>query len=444
MSNDLDIARKHFELGSKKFEEKLYSQAEQEFSSSLNFLPNRVSTLSKLILCKIQLKKFQECEKLLSKIQKIDKDYVYGKFCKALYLGEILEFEKSKEELLTINIQNEPLEFQSTFYNCLATTLYYLDEYENSVSNYLKSIELNPNNYSASVNLGTVYLSKNNFKDGWKYYEHRLKKNNLDHKKYPLKIKEIESTKILIRHEQGIGDTIQFSRLITELKKYNCEIDFLIPQSLNNLFSIDGVNIINKIISNDKYKYEINLMSLPFLLNLDLKKPSLINTINSDLLVNKKNVKDKNLKIGIAWSGNQNYQFDIMRSIKLESLKNIIDLQNQKPIKFYCLQKNIRDNDLDFFKNSNIINLGNLNFYDLAKEINNLDLVISSCTSILHLSSSLKMKTFGLLANKADWRWLDDSKKSNWYETLEIFKLKKNQNWEDLSKTVVENILKLI
>ena len=54
------------------------------------------------------------------------------------------------------------------------------------------------------------------------------------------------------------------------------------------------------------------------------------------------------------------------------------------------------------------------------------------------------MKTFGLLANKADWRWLDDSKKSNWYETLEIFKLKKNQNWEDLSKTVVENILKLI
>ena len=185
-------------------------------------------------------------------------------------------------------------------------------------------------------------------------------------------------------------------------------------------------------------------MSLPFLLNLDLRKPSLINTINSDLLVNKKNIKDKNLKIGLAWSGNQSYQFDIMRSIKLKSLKNIIDLQNQKPIKFYCLQKNIRDNDLDFFKNSNIINLGNLNFYDLAKEINNLDLVISSCTSILHLSSSLKMKTFGLLANKADWRWLDDSKKSNWYETLEIFKLKKNQNWEDLSKTVVENILKLI
>ena len=74
MSNDLDIARKHFELGSKKFEEKLYSQAEKEFNSSLNFLPNRVSTLSKLILCKIQLKKFQECEELLSKIHKIDKE----------------------------------------------------------------------------------------------------------------------------------------------------------------------------------------------------------------------------------------------------------------------------------------------------------------------------------------------------------------------------------
>ena len=62
-------------------------------------------------------------------------------------------------------------------------------------------------------------------------------------------------------------------------------------------------------------------MSLPFLLNLDLNKPPLVNTINSDLLVNKKNIKDKNFKIGLAWSGNQNYQFDIMRSIKLESLE---------------------------------------------------------------------------------------------------------------------------
>ena len=44
----------------------------------------------------------------------------------------------------------------------------------------------------------------------------------------------------------------------------------------------------NKIISNDKYQKELNNIYASILLNLDLKKPSLINTINSDLLVNKK------------------------------------------------------------------------------------------------------------------------------------------------------------
>jgi ADP-heptose:LPS heptosyltransferase len=89
-------------------------------------------------------------------------------------------------------------------------------------------------------------------------------------------------------------------------------------------------------------------------------------------------------------------------------------------------------------------NFGNLGFFDLSKEILNLDLVISSDTSILHLSSSLGIKTYGLLGYRADWRWLDDDKKYSWYNSLEIFKLKKNQNWEDLSNTIVDNIIKLI
>ena len=89
-------------------------------------------------------------------------------------------------------------------------------------------------------------------------------------------------------------------------------------------------------------------------------------------------------------------------------------------------------------------NLGNLGFYNLAKEILNLDLVISSDTSILHLSSSIGIKTYGLLGYRADWRWLDHDKSYSWYKSLEIFKLKKNQNWEDLSNTIVDNITKLI
>ena len=441
MSNNLDIAKKHFEVGSKKLDQELYKEAEKQFILSLNYLPDRISTLSKLLLCKIQLRKYDDCEKLLSQIELIDKDYVYGKFAKALYFGEIIEFEKSKKELLSINIENEPIEFKSTYFNCLGTTLYNLNEYENSILNYQKSIELNPNNHLAKYNLGTAYLSKNNFTDGWKYYEYRLKKNNLDVSKYPKDLKEIKEKKILIKHEQGFGDTIQFARLIPELKKYNCKIDFLIPKSLNNLFSINGVNFINQIDQSKNYQFEINLMSLPYFLNLDLNKPPQQIPLNPELIMENKN---KILNIGIAWSGNENYKFDKNRSINLNSLRKVFELKKIHNINFYCLQKDIREKDLKYFKEIKMTNLGNLGFYNLAKEILKLDLVISSDTSILHLSSSIGIKTYGLLGYRADWRWLDDDKSYSWYNSLEIFKLKKNQNWENLSNTIVDNITKLI
>ena len=74
--NEILKAKKYFEIGSNKLDEELFEEAEQQFISSLNYLPDRISTLSKLLLCKIQLRKYDDCEKLLSQIEAIDKDYV--------------------------------------------------------------------------------------------------------------------------------------------------------------------------------------------------------------------------------------------------------------------------------------------------------------------------------------------------------------------------------
>ena len=230
-----------------------------------------------------------------------------------------------------------------------------------------------------------------------------------------------------------------------ELIKFNCKIDFLIPEVLNNLFKIKNVNFINKIDRSKYYEYEINLMSIPYYLNINLKQPPLNEVINPDIFVERSNVIDKNkFNIGIAWSGNQNYEYDKIRSTNLKSLEKIISIQSKFPVKFFCLQKDIKEKDIKYFQNSNIEYLGNLKFYDLAKEIVDLDLVVSTCTSILHLASALKQKTYGLIGYKADWRWLQDQKKCKWYKSLEIFRLKKNEKWEEISKTVANNIVKLI
>ena len=440
MNSDFQLAKENFDKGSKSFNDGLYLEAEEYFNLSLKYLPDRVSTLSSLLISKISLKKINECGEIISKINAIDPDYPYGIYAKALYHGLKLDFLKSKEELLSIiNKKDLPKENLSTFYNCLGTNYVQLFNNKESIQCYLKAIDLNPENYEAHFNLGTRYLNENNFKEGWKHYEYRLKKNKLSHDKYPYKIDDIRNKKVLIRHEQGFGDTIQFSRLLNNLTEYTKEIDLLIPEPLQDLFNIKNVNIINKLDNNTNYDYEIYLMSLPYFLNLDLANPPKSPSINEELL--KKNIKEnKNLKIGLAWSGNENYNFDNLRSIKLSSLKKILDLKDLNNVTFYCLQKNIRKIDLNYFKKLNINYLGNLKFANLAKEIIKMDLVLACDTSILHLSSSLGVKTYGLFPFVADWRWADSQIKTNWYDNLEIFRLKKDQSWENLSEKIADKI----
>ena len=440
MNSDFQLAKENFDKGSKSFDEGLYLQAEEYFNLSLKYLPKRISTLSSLLVTKISLKKINECEEIISKINEIDEDYPYGKYAKALYYGSKLDFIKSNEELLSIiNKDNLPSKNLSTFYNCLGTNYAQLCNIKESIQCHLKAIDLNSENNEAYFNLGIRYLYENNFKEGWKYYEYRLKKNKLPHNKYPLKLDDIINKRVLVRHEQGLGDTIQFSRLLNNLSKYSKAIDFLIPESLRDLFDIRNVNIIYKLDSNTNYDYEIYLMSLPYFFNIDLTNPPKLSHINKNLL-KKDTKKNKNFKIGLAWSGNENYNFDILRSLKLTYLKKILALKDLNNINFYCLQKEIREIDLNYFKELNIYYLGDLKFANLAKEIIKMDLVISSDTSILHLSSNLGVKTFGLLPFAADWRWADNEIKTNWYDSLEIFRLKKDQSWEDLSEKIVDKI----
>ena len=102
MNSDFQLAKENFDKGSKSFNDGLYLEAEEYFNLSLKYLPDRVSTLSSLLISKISLKKINECGEIISKINAIDPDYPYGIYAKALYHGLKLDFLKSKEELLSI------------------------------------------------------------------------------------------------------------------------------------------------------------------------------------------------------------------------------------------------------------------------------------------------------------------------------------------------------
>jgi len=72
-------------------------------------------------------------------------------------------------------------------------------------------------------------------------------------------------------------------------------------------------------------------------------------------------------------------------------------------------------------------------FYDTAKVINALDMVVTVDTAVLHLAGALGKLTYGLLNLEHDPRWDIET----WYPSVVLVKLKTQNDWHAAFSTVV-------
>ena len=83
-------------------------------------------------------------------------------------------------------------------------------------------------------------------------------------------------------------------------------------------------------------------------------------------------------------------------------------------------------------------------FVDSIEIIKKLDLVITSDTSIAHLSATLGIKTWIVLPFVSDWRWFKDEKKTKWYKNVTLYKSKKIDDWDKPFEDINLDLKKLV
>ena len=201
-------------------------------------------------------------------------------------------------------------------------------------------------------------------------------------------------------------------------------------KKIHGIFRTDISNLnidIEESIQDKIFDYKITLGSiLKYFYTTKLNENENLIKIHKDSY-NKwsKKFDSKKINVGIAWSGSITGPNEPYRSIPLKSLNKLFSLD----VNFFCLQNEIWERDLDYFKSSKIVNFGKYNFNELTSIIPNLDLVISSDTSLLHLSASLNKETWGILNLSPDWRW-GKFNTINPYTSLKLFKQKNFANWD--------------
>ena len=411
--------------------------AEKYYLEALEIDRNDKRIINNLLLIYLKIGDQKNTEIYFKKAKLLDKEFIQFKLNKSDYLFSINKIDDSIKFLQKIIDDNgNPFAYMR-----LASIF-------SRIGNDTKSIEIANQAYKKYPNFneikalkGMIHLKRGEFKDGWEFYEFRESKlKNIFNEIKTWNNENLKERKILVYSEQGLGDTIQFSKNLFKLSEICKDIDFVVSDKLFPIFNkkINNINIYKKKeILENKYDYKISIGSLnkSFFNNNDHKSSELItsNEIKKEIWKNK--LEDKKINIGLVWSGNFFGPKEPFRSIKLEKFNKILNLD----LNYYCLQSEIWDRDKLFFKNSKIIDYGKNDFEEISAIIPNLDLIISSDTSILHLSCVLKKETWGLLSLDSDWRWFDYYK-LNPYENLKLYKQIEFNNWESVLKNVEKDL----
>ena len=476
--NDFEKAKILFQQGLNNLQDENHEDAEVNFLECLKLVPNKISTLHNLISVYIATKQKNKLKEIIKSHnhliteheiqygfafdQYFDQNYSKSiEICKKLInldkfkypISDLLasNFKKQKLFLQTLRIYKKELKEKKDYliYYNIGTLFLDLGRINKALYYFKKSENFKKNDNSNLWNLSLCFLTLGNLDKGFSLYEYRWfnKSNKLIKKfeniKAPLSTEEIINKNILISDEQGLGDTIQFSRFVIELLQFTKKITFVVNSKLVNLLSNLNKNIVvieYKDLKISNFDYHLSLCSLPLFLRI--KDISDINYYSLNFNNKNKISFEKNdINIGLSWSGNPNFPLDEYRSI---SFKNFKEILNIKKINFFKLSQNVRNEEfLDYHSFSNLFDFGDKSLFEISEVMKELDLVISSDTSIIHLAGILNIKSILLLNYNSDWRWFEDKKKTIWYPSVEIIKQKTFNSWDNVFYELKKRIEKL-
>ena len=78
-------------------------------------------------------------------------------------------------------------------------------------------------------------------------------------------------------------------------------------------------------------------------------------------------------------------------------------------------------------------------FQDSMLLIQNADGVITTDTSLAHISLNMNIDTYVLLTIGCEWRWVREGK-TNWYPNAKLFRQKKLGDWEQVVNDLTSSL----
>ncbi|MBV9461355.1 MAG: glycosyltransferase family protein [Bradyrhizobium sp.] len=391
------------------------------------------------------LKRFEECLADAWRAHTLDPSNAL--FCNGI--ADALQLLDRFEEAL--QWLDRALGFQPSFVLALVTRtevlrkLHRFDELF-ALHHHIRSID--PTNAKAELSLANDNLLLGNFEAGWKGREARWRIAGLPlfsvHGPVPVWLGEesIAGKTVLVHSDEGLGDTIQFTRYVPMLAAHGARVVLVVQDSLQPLLSTLPGLFCCLPLSNSTtppVQARCSVMSLPlaFRTTLDTIPPPirLSPPVDRVRVWEERLGPHDRLRVGLVWSGSLTHPNDRARSIALRSLSGILDVDAT----FVSLQKDPRPDDRAvLLERTEIIDLTAhlTDFGETAALVSCLDLVITVDTSAAHLAATMGCPTWIMLPHTPDYRWLLNRDDSPWYPAVRLFRQTETREYASVIERV--------
>jgi Flp pilus assembly protein TadD len=346
-------------------------------------------------------------------------------------------------------------------------------KWHEAITFYDAALRLKPEFPEVHRNLAYALLCCGDYERAWPEHEWRLKcKPSEGHRinRTFWNGDDFRGQSLLVHAEQGFGDTLQFIRYASMVKRRGGQVMLLCHARLLRLLArCEGVDL-----AFDATSYvpdchlHVPMLSLPAIFHTTLETvPAPVPYLRTDSVLVEhwrsvfaaaidaeaaRTISDsssggpaKPFVIGVAWQGNPARRMDNWRSFPLAQLAPLAAIPG---VRLVSLQVEHGLDQLDEsdrgFPVLDVLGKRNRDFVETAALMTHLDLVITPDTAVAHLAGGLGLRTWVALCSVGDWRYPHGRNETPWYPTMRLFRQSKLGEWDGVfgrMKSALEELL---